>query len=107
MAATKIIGTTTTYIGTDPDEHPYLAGCSVRVLGVIKRGADPAVDEDDIITLRSDDDIERAGVTRFDRVEIQPWVVPDGGAGRWSPVTSDPLATDLACFVHLRSRRRR
>ena len=35
------------------------------------------------------------GVTADDRVEVQPWLADEQ---RWSFVTSDPRAIDLACF---------
>jgi len=38
------------------------------------------------------------GITKYDRVEVQPWIEREG---RYSFVTSDPLAVDLACFQHL------
>lgn len=49
--------------------------------------------------LRDDDEVERAGgVTAHDRIEVQPWLEHEQ---RWSFVTSDPRAIDLACFRHL------
>jgi hypothetical protein len=37
-------------------------------------------------------------VTAYDRIEVQPWLEREQ---RWSCVTSDPRAIDLACFRHL------
>jgi len=93
----RTIGTITTY---DGDEHPYLRGHEVRVVVILPRAAAPdfAPDRDGRV-LRNDDEIERAGgVTADDRIEIQPWVEREQ---RWSFVTSDPRAIDLACFRHL------
>ena len=93
---TKTIGTITTY---DGDEHPYLSGHKVRIVAVLPRAAAPDFDPDrDGRVLRDDDEIARAGgVTVDDRIEIQPWVEREQ---RWSFVTSDPRAIDLACFRH-------
>ncbi len=94
---TKTIGTITTY---DGDEHPYLRGHKVRIVAVLPRAA--AVDcnpDRDGALLRDDEEVERAGgVTADDRVEVQPWLEREQ---RWSFVTSDPRAIDLACFRHL------
>ena len=93
----KILGRTTTYQGT---EHPYLRGCTVRIVGVMKRAATPDYDpERDGSYLRDEEEITRAGgVTAEDRVEVQPWIA---GEQRWSFVSSDPKATDLALFQNL------
>ena len=94
---TKTIGTITTY---DGDEHPYLRGHKVRIVAVLPRAA--AVDcnpDRDGALLRDDEEVERAGgVTADDRVEVQPWLEREQ---RWSFVTSDPRAIDIACFRHL------
>ena len=94
----KILGSTTTYHGT---EHPYLRGLKVRIVGVMKRAAAPDYDPDrDGAYLRDEEEIARAGgVTADDRVEVQPWLKEER---RWSFVCSDPLATDLACFARLK-----
>lgn len=94
---TKTIGTITTY---DGDEHTYLLGHKVRIVAVLPRAAAPDFDPDrDGRVLRDGDEIERAGgVTADDRVEVQPWLEREQ---RWSFVTSDPRAIDLACFRHL------
>jgi len=79
------IGTVTTYHGT---EHPYLRGHRVRIVAVLK--ADGAYLKDDL-------DIAAAGgVTAADRIEVQPWLPEEK---RFSFVTSDPKAADLACFA--------
>ncbi|WP_141327274.1 hypothetical protein [Myxococcus sp. AB025B] len=93
----KTIGTITTY---DGDEHQYLRGHRVRVVGVMKGAAASDHDPDrDGAVLRDDDEIERAGgVTAGDRIEVQPWLEREQ---RWSFVASDPRAIDLACFRHL------
>ena len=81
----KTLGTTTTYDGT---EHAYLRGHKVRIVAVLKNA------------LRADEDLERAGgVTADDRVEVQPWLAAEG---RFSFVSSDPRAIDLACFASLK-----
>ncbi|ACY15429.1 hypothetical protein [Haliangium ochraceum] len=103
---TKVIGTVTTYHGSE-------FGClrrsrAVLITGVYKNVEHPDYDDDidaedqprgfgDYIT---DDDVlaRCGGVTAFDRVEVQPWVEREG---RYSFVTSDPLAVDLACFQEL------
>jgi hypothetical protein len=93
----KTIGTITTY---DGDEHPYLRGHKVRIVAVMKGAA--ALDHDpnrDGAYLQDDDEVARAGgVSAADRVEVQPWLEREQ---RWSFVTSDLRAIDLACFRHL------
>jgi hypothetical protein len=66
----------------------------------MKRAAAPDYDpERDGSYLRDEDEIARAGgVTAEDRVEVQPWLE---GEQRWSFVSSDPKATDLALFRNL------
>ena len=93
----KILGSTTTYLGT---EHPYLRGCKVRIVGVMKGAAAPDHDpEHEDSYLRDEDALALAGgVTADDRIEVQPWLA---GEQRWSFVTSDPRAIDLACFRRL------
>ena len=97
----KIIGsTTTTSHGT---EHPYLVGYKIKIVAVLKGGADPAVDPDDVQILRSDEEIAAAGgVQVTDRVEVVPFLESEG---RFSFVTSDPRACDLECFAHLTKER--
>ncbi len=93
----RTIGTITTY---DGDEHPYLRGHKLRIVAVLPRAAAADFDPDgDGAVLRDDDEVERAGgVTADDRIEVQPWLE---GEQRWSFVTSDPRAIDLASFRHL------
>jgi hypothetical protein len=94
----KTIGKITTYTGT---EHRYMNGYKVRIVAVLHNAAKPDLDVDgpDYDNISDDIDLERAGgVTAFDRIEVQPWIEKEG---RFSFVTSDPLATDLACFKSL------
>ena len=94
----KILGSTTTYHGT---EHPYLNGYRVRIVAVLKNAARPDIDVDgpDYANVSDEDDLARAGgVTAADRLEVQPWMEKEG---RFSFVTSDPRAMDLACFKKL------
>jgi len=93
----KIIGSTTTCTS---DEHRYLKGHTVRIIAVIKNAARPDYDPDEDGTYITDDDeLERAGgVTDDDRVDVQPLIEKEG---RFSFVSSDPKATDLACFACL------
>jgi hypothetical protein len=98
---TKTIGTITT---CQSDEHRYLAGHKVRIVAVLKNAARPDIDVDgpDYQHLTDDDDIARAGgVSADDRVEVQPWIAQED---RFSFVSSDPKACDLACFAHLTER---
>ena len=94
----KVIGTITTYHG---QEHRYLAGHKVRIVAVLKNAAKPDIDVDgpDYAHLSDDDDIARAGgIGIHDRIEVQPWIEKEG---RFSFVSSDPKATDLAAFEGL------
>ena len=94
----KTIGITTTYDGT---EHAYLRGHKVRIVAVLKNALRADYDPDrggQHIT--NEHDLERAGgVTADDRVEVQPWLEAEG---RFSFVSSDPRAIDLACFASLK-----
>ena len=104
MKDQKIIGAITTYQGS---EHAYLRGHDVRIVAVLHNGnAEP--DGDGEIPgyehLDNDTDIARfGGVTANDRIEVTPWIENEG---RFSWVTSDPLAIDLATFTQLRSNNR-
>ena len=93
----QIIGSTTTCTS---DEHRYIQGHTVRIIAVIKNAARPDYDPDEDDTYITDDeDLARAGgVTADDRVDVQPWIEKEG---RFSFASSDPRATDLACFAHL------
>jgi hypothetical protein len=53
--------------------------------------------EDGYIT-DEEDLVRRGGVTAGDRVEVQPWIEKEE---RFSFVSSDPRAVDLACFSDL------
>lgn len=94
----KTIGKVTTYTGT---EHRYMNGYKVRIVAILHNAAKPDIDVDgpDYDNISDDIDLERAGgVTAFDRIEVQPWIEKEG---RFSFVTSDPKAVDLACFKSL------
>lgn len=93
----KTIGTVTTY---DGNEHPDLHGHMARIVAVLRRASALDFDLDrDGVVLREDDEIDLAGgVTAHDHIEVQPWLQREQ---RWSFVTSDPRAIDLACFRHL------
>ena len=91
----KVIGTITTYIGTDRREHPYLAGLKVRITAVLRAG-DPD-DENHFVT--DDDHLTRlGGLSADDRVEVQPWLEKEG---RFSFVASDPRVLDLEGYETL------
>ena len=94
----KIIGKVTTYHG---NEHRYMKDYKVRIVAVLKNAAKPDIDVDgsDYAHLDDDEDIARAGgVGIHDRIEVQPWIEKEG---RFSFVTSDPKAVDLAAFKRL------
>lgn len=93
-----MLGTTTTYDGT---EHAYLRGHKVRIIAVLKNALRADYDPDrDGQYIRDEEDLERAGgVTADDRVEVQPWLAAER---RFSFVSSDPRAIDLACFASLK-----
>jgi hypothetical protein len=93
----KAIGTITTYTG---DEHRYLRGHQIKIIAVFKGAARPDHDPDDGYPVITDnEDLARAGgLTADDRVEVQPWLEAEG---RFSFVSSDPRAIDLACFTDL------
>jgi hypothetical protein len=94
----NVIGLETTYHG---DEHRYLHGYKVRIVAVLKGSAAPHDDDFDADYLTDDVEIARAGgVTAGERIEVQPWLEQDG---RYSFVTSDPRAVDLAAFSNLAS----
>ena len=92
------LGTTTTYDGA---EHAYLRGHKVRIVAVLKNALRADYDPDrDRQYIRDEEDLERAGgVTADDRVEVQPWIAAER---RFSFVSSDPRAIDLACFASLK-----
>jgi len=91
----NILGSSTTYHGI---ELPFLKGCIVRIVAVLKGAARPNTDADglDCDYINDEEDLLRAGgVTTNDRIEVQPWIKEEG---RFSFVTSAPRAVDLACF---------
>ena len=89
------IGTITTCHG---DEHSYLRGHQIKIIAVFKGAARPDHDPDDeYLVIIDDEDLARAGgLSADDRVEVQPWLESEG---RFSFVSSDPRAIDLACFT--------
>ncbi|MBN2715750.1 MAG: hypothetical protein JXX14_07830 [Deltaproteobacteria bacterium] len=90
---TKIIGTTTTYKGS---EFGFMKNLKVRIVAILRSDVDP--DSEDAF-VKDDQHLARlGGVKPNDRIEVQPWIEKEG---RFSWVTSDPKATDLACFKQL------
>lgn len=88
----RVIGRRTRYHG---DEHRYLRGYEVAIVAVLKDAL--RIEEPGYLT--DDDAIARlGGVTAFDRIEVAPFIEKEG---RFSFVTSDPKAVDLACFSTL------
>ena len=96
--AEPVIGRITKYVGT---EHAHLQGYTVKIIAVIKNAARPDYDPDaDGQYITDEKELDRAdGVTADDRIEVQPFLEKEG---RYSFVSSDPLATDLECFAFLR-----
>jgi hypothetical protein len=92
----KVIGTDTRYIG---DELKFLRGARVRIIAVLHDALRPGADVDgDDYLVRDDDHLARlGGITRFDRIEVAPFI-----GERLSFVTSDPRAIDLECFAALK-----
>ncbi len=97
----KVIGTVTTCNST---EHRYLAHHEVKIVAVIKGAAAPDLDPDaDLAIATTDEELERlGGLDAHDRVEVTPWIASEG---RFSFVTSDPKAVDLAAFELLAARK--
>jgi len=95
--AGKIIGATTRYQGT---EFPGLFGELVLVEAVFKGALWSDYDPDDETTFITNDKAlaNAGGLGVADRVEVRPWIVAEG---RWSFVTYDPRAVDLADFDHM------
>jgi hypothetical protein len=94
----KIIGTVTTYHG---DEHRYLRGYKVIIIAVLKNAAKPDIDVDgpEYANISDEEELQRAGgVTANDRIEVSPFLKSEG---RYSFVSSDPRALDLARFKSL------
>ena len=91
----KIIGATTTYHGS---EHHYLHGYKLQILAVFKPIRPEA---GDVLILDTDKSLADAGgVAAGYRVEVRPWLEKER---RWSFVTSDPRAEELACFAYLKN----
>ena len=91
----KVIGTITSYQGS---EFGFLKGHQVKIIAIMKDCDD---EESDGAYITDDEDLQRAGgVEANDRVEVTPWIE---SKGRFSFASSDPLATDLACFANLKS----
>ncbi len=87
----KVIGTTTTYHGT---EHPPLVGYKLIIVAVLKGEK----------YIKDDDTLEReGGITTKDRIEVSPWIE---SAGRYSFVTYDPRSVDLD-GIKIKRRRRK
>ena len=97
----KVMGTITDYTGA---EHGYLRGHQVKIVAVIKGAAAPDLDPDaDLDIATTDEDLARlGGLDTNDRVEVQPWLPTED---RFSWVSSDPRAVDLACFEMLAARK--
>jgi hypothetical protein len=89
----KTIGKTTTYNG---NEFGFMKNQKVRIVAILRSDVDP--DSDDAF-VKDDQHLARlGGVKAGDRIEVQPWIEKEG---RFSWVTSDPKAVDLACFRQL------
>jgi len=88
----RVIGAITTYKGR---EHGYLRGHQVKIIAVFKGAADPDLDPDDGYPVATNDEELAAlgGLEANDRVEVVPFLEQ---AGRFSFVSSDPRAQDLA-----------
>ena len=93
----KILGSTTTYHGT---EHPYLRGCKVRIVAVMKRAAAPDYDPDRTIRTCA---TRRRSPARAASPPTTAWRFSHGskGSSAGASSTSDPRAIDLACFREL------
>ncbi len=91
----QVIGTETTYTGTEPR---YLSGLRLKIVAVIKGAAGDNYNPDPQGTYITDDeDLAHAGgVEPMDRVEVLPWIARDRD---WSFCSSDPRAADLAAFA--------
>jgi hypothetical protein len=89
-----VIGRITKYVGT---EHIHIQGYTVKIIAVIKNAARADYDPDaDGQYITDEETLTRVGgVTTDDRVEVQPFLEKEG---RFSFVSSDPLAVDLEAF---------
>jgi len=94
----RVIGSITTYVGT---EIPGLKGCEVRIRAVLRGALRPDVDFDGEEHYVADDATlaRLGGVTADDRLDVQAW---SEAHARYSFVSVDPRAVDLACFAALR-----
>jgi hypothetical protein len=97
----KVIGMITTCNST---EHRYLAHHEIKIVAVIKGAATPDLDPDaDLAIATTDEELERlGGLEANDRVEVVPWIESES---RFSFVTSDPKAIDLAAYELLAARK--
>ncbi|MDY0061000.1 MAG: hypothetical protein RBU45_14410 [Myxococcota bacterium] len=97
----KTIGTITT---CNSSEHRYLNHSEVKIVAVTKGAAAPDLDPDaDLSIAFTDEELARlGGLDANDRVEVVPWIE---SAGRFSFVSSDPKATDLAAWKLLAARK--
>ena len=95
----KVIGSTTTYGG---HRQAYLRGHQLKIIAILKGRAHADADVDDENAYVTDDvHLARVGgVTADDRVEVVPFIELEG---RWSWASSDPLASELALFKHLKT----
>lgn len=95
----QIIGSTTTYVGT---EYSGLRGARVRIEGVSKGALRAGFNPDAEDSWIDDDEALwwLGGVGSEDRVEVRPWSELLSG---WSFIVCVPRAIDLACFTHLRA----
>lgn len=87
--AKQVIGAVTTYLGHDYGMKP---GHKVKIVAVLPNDEDACIRDDDELA-------RRGGMKATDRVEVQPFIEQEG---RFSWVTNDPKATDLAIGEHLR-----
>lgn len=92
--ADKVIGTITTYRGT---EHRYLNGYQVKVAAIFKGAAAPDHDPDNgFAVATTDEELARlGGLDAYDRAEVVPWLQMES---RFSFVSSDPKVADLDAF---------
>lgn len=95
--AKKIIGTITTYFGT---EHRSLRRYQVQVLAVFKGAARPDYDPDEGFPVATTDaELARLGGLELgDRAEVVPWL---DAQARFSFVSYDPCVEDLEAFAAL------
>lgn len=81
-------------------EYPYLLDKTVRIIAVLKNALRGPLDSASYVAIRNERDLARAGgVTALDRVEVQAWMPEEE---RFSFLSCDARADDLACFSHLK-----